>query len=525
MLADATLCCGGDASSEIRVTYVIGVDSSTTATKAVVWDRDGRTVSEGRQEFELAIPHPGWHEQDAEGWWRSTAAALRQAAGGVNASEIEAIGLTHQRETFACLDSNGTPLRPAMLWLDARAVKEVEQHGSEEIHRITGKPPDTTPAFYKLLWLAAHEPEVLERTARVVDVHAFLVKHLTGEWRTTWACADPLGLVDMETFDWSEEALGQVGLERGQLCELAAPGAVMGELRPEVAEDLGLPAGIPVVGGAGDGQSAGLGADVTKPGRAYLNLGTAVVSGTYSEEYAWGREFRTLSGPIPKTYTLETLLQGGTYTVSWFVNKLAGLDASGLGLDLSDEQVLEAAAARVPPGADGLLAVPYWNQSQTPYWDGYARGVILGFRGHHGKSHMFRAILEGIAFEQRLLTDGVAAALDQPIDLYLALGGGSRSALWCQIIADVTRRTVTACREVETTSLGAAMHAAAAIGWFDSISQAAEAMSGEGASYEPDERAVELYGRLFEVYRDIYPSVSKLLPRLSSALEEPTETA
>ena len=506
------------------MTYVIGVDSSTTATKAVVWDRDGRAVCEGKRELDLFIPQPGWHEQDAEDWWRSTAGALRQAAGGVNASEIEAIGLTHQRESFACLDADGTPLRPAILWLDARAVKEVEEGGSEQLHEITGKPPDTTPALYKLLWLREHEPDVLERTARVVDVHAFLVERLTGEWRTTWACADPLGLLDMKTFEWSEEVLGHVGLERAQLCELGAPGAVMGELRSDVAQELGLPAGIPVVGGAGDGQSAGLGANVTTPGRAYLNLGTAVVSGTYSDAYAWGREFRTLSGPLPETYTLETLLQGGTYTVSWFVNKLAGTDAAGLGLELSDEELLEAAAARLEPGADGLLAVPYWNQSQTPYWDDYARGVILGFRGHHGKAHIFRAILEGIAFEQRMMTDGVASALDQAIDLFLAVGGGSRSSLWCQIIADATLRTVTACREVETTSLGAGMHAAAAIGWFDSIADAAAAMSGEGPTYEPDDRRAELYSRLFEVYREIYPSVAKLFPRLSAALEgEPTQ--
>ena len=501
------------------MSYVIGVDSSTTATKAVVWDREGHAVAEGREEFPLAMPQAGWHEQDAQDWWRSTRSALQQAAANVKASEIEAIGLTHQRETFACLGEDEAPLRPAMLWLDARAVREVEEYGSEEIHRITGKPPDTTPAFYKLLWLRDHEPDVLERSARVVDVHGFLVKHLTGQWRTTWACADPLGLVDMESFEWSEEALGRVGLEPGRLCELDAPGAVMGELRSEVAEELGLPPGIPVVGGAGDGQSAGLGANITKPGRAYLNLGTAVVSGTYSDDYAWGREYRTLSGPVPRTYTLETLLQGGTYTVSWFVDRLAGTESWHLGLDLSHEELLEAGAARVPPGADGLLAVPYWNQAQTPYWDDYARGVILGFRGHHGKSHIYRAILEGIAFEQRFMTDGVASALDQPIDLYLAVGGGSRSALWCRIIADITRRTVTACREVETTALGAAMHAAAAIGWYDSITDAAEGMSGEGASYEPDETGVALYERLFEVYREIYPRLSDLFPRLSAAVE------
>jgi xylulokinase len=139
--------------------------------------------------------------------------------------------------------------------------------------------------------------------------------------------------------------------------------------------------------------------------------------------------------------------------------------------------------------------------------------------GHHGKAHIFRAILEGIAFEQRLLTDGVASARDQAIDLYLAVGGGSRSALWCQIIADVTGRTVTACSEAETTSLGAGMHAAAAIGWFDSISEAAEAMSGEGATYTPDERAAKRYEQLFDVYREIYPRVKELFPRLSAAVE------
>jgi xylulokinase len=322
----------------------------------------------------------------------------------------------------------------------------------------------------------------------------------------------------MESFEWSDQILSDVGLERTQLCELAAPGEIMGELREDVAEELGLPAGIPVVGGAGDGQSAGLGANVTKPGRAYLNLGTAVVSGTYSDEYAWGREFRTLSGPIPRTYTLETLLQGGTYTISWFVNKLAGAEAWRLGLDLSHEDVLEAAAARIPRGAEGLLLVPYWNKAQTPYWDDYARGMVIGLGGHHGKAHLFRAILEGIALEQRLMTDGVESALARPIETYLALGGGSRSKLWCQIIADATRRSVTACREVETTSLGAAMHAAAAIGWCDSIADAADAMSGEGAHYEPEEQGVESYQRLFDVYRDIYPSASVLFPRLSKAV-------
>ncbi len=497
---------------------MIGIDSSTTATKAVAWDRDGRALAEGRAEFELQQPAPGYHEQDAEDWWRSTVAALRDAVRQVDPSEVEAIGITHQRETFVCLGGGDEPLRPAILWMDARASEQVDKHGSEDVHRISGKPPDTTPAFYKLLWLADHEPEVLERTRRVADVHAYLVHRLTGQWRTTWSCADPLGLVDMEARTWSQPLLDTVGLDTGQLPELDAPGAVMGELSAEAAEAIGLPAGLPVVGGAGDGQSAGLGANITEPGRSYLNLGTAVVAGSYSDDYHWGHAFRTLGGPIPETYTLETLIQGGTLTVSWFQDRIATLDATRLGLDLQDLDLLEASATQAGPGAEGLLLIPYLAGSQTPYWDSAARGVLFGLDDHHGKGHIFRAILDGIAFEQRLQLEGLDEALEHPVQTLYVLGGGSRSALWRQIIADVTRRPVVACREIETTSLGAGMHAAAAVGWYDSIAEAAAAMSDEGARHEPDERAAARYDRLFSVYREIYPRNQELFGELRDAL-------
>src|SRR5215208_3197196 len=481
-------------------TYVIGIDCSTTATKAVVWDQDGHSVAEGRCAFSLTKPKPGWHEQDAQDWWRSTVTALREAAAAVDSRQIGAIGLTHQRETFVCVGEDGRPLRPAIMWLDSRSAPQVKEYGSERIHRITGKVPDPTPALYKLYWLRDHEPGLLERSAKVVDVHGFLVHRLTGNWRTSWATADPLGLVDMERFDWSDEILSELDLDRGQLCELVPPGGVLGELPSDVAQEVGLPAGLPVVAGAGDGQAAGLGANVTAPGSAYLNLGTAVVSGTY---------------------TLETLLRGGTYIVSWFVEQLGGIRASDLGLDLTAEQVLETAASPLPPGSEGLFILPYWNAAQTPYWDPTARGVAFGLQGHHGKAHMFRAILEGIAFEQRILTDEAETALGQPIERFLAMGGGSRSSLFCQIVADITRRSVYVCRYTETTSLGAAMHAAAAIGWFPNIRDAAAGMSGESRRHEPDDERATRYERLYtEVYKELYGKLAPLFPALEATLEE-----
>lgn len=500
--------------------YVIGIDSSTTATKAVVWDRGGRAIADGRGEFALALPRPGWHEQDPEDWWRTCAVAVTQALASVDGADIEAICVTHQRETFACVDEQGRPVRPAIVWMDVRATDEVAALGSEEIHRLTGKPPDTTPALYKLLWLREHEPEALERTRWVVDVHAFLVHRLTGAWRTTTACADPLGLVDMQRGDWSDELLARVGLSRGRVPALVAPGEVIGMLSPAAAERLGLPAGLPVVGGAGDGQAAGLGANATQPGHAYVNLGTAIVAGTMTERYAWHRAFRTLTGAVPGTYLLETLLQGGSYTVNWFLERIAVLDASSLGLGLRDVDVLETAAARLGPGAEGLLLVPYMASAQTPYWDPAARGVLFGLAGHHGRQHIFRAIMEGIAFEQRLAFEGMEPQLDQPIELLLTTGGGSRSALWRQIMADVTGKTVVACREAETTSLGAGMQAAAAAGWYGSVREAAEAMSGVGARHTPDASAAARYDELFAVYREIYPRTAPLHEALQRATHD-----
>jgi xylulokinase len=499
--------------------YVIGIDCSTTATKAVVWDARGNAVAEGRATFELSSPKPDWGEQNAEDWWESTKTALRRAAQVVDTSRVGAICITHQRETFVCLNEDDHPIRPAILWLDSRAREQVDKYGTEDVFRITGKPPNPLPGFYKMLWLREHEPGVLDRAAKVVDVHAFLVHRMTGHWRTSWATADPMGLTDMESFDWSDELLEISGLSREQMPDVYAPGAVIGELTPDAAREVGLPAGLPVVSGVGDGQSAGLGANITEPGRAYLNLGTAIASGTYSEKYTYGEEYRVLSGAVPSTYTLETLLPAGTYTVSWFVKKFAGVNTEELGLEISTEQVLETAAAQIERGSKGLLAVPYWNNALMPYWDTNARGVMVGLTGAHGKAHVYRAILESIAFEQRLMTGGAEKGLEKPVEHVIALGGGSRSSLWCQIVADVMQRPVSVAKETESTCLGAGMLAAAACGMHGSIKEAAGAMSGTIARFDPDEEGAERYDKLFGVYKEIYPSLRDLFPKLAEAVK------
>ncbi len=486
---------------------VIGVDCSTTASKAIVWDQTGRAVATARHTYELDHVRSGWVEQNATDWWTATAAAIYDVVALVGGDRIAAIAITQQRETFVCLDAAGNPIRPAMTWMDMRATAEVEAYGNAEVHRITGKPPNPTPAWYKLLWLRKHEPETIARTAHVVEVAGYLVQKLTGIWATSWACADPLGLVDMQRFDYDENLLEMAGLARSQVSRLLPPGAIAGRLTATVAAKLKLPAGLPIVIGAGDGQSAGLGCNVTRPGRAYLNIGTGTVSGVYSEKYSHSMAYRTVSGPVPGTYILETFIGGGTQNIVWFVEQLSGLNGANLKPGETLEQILETDAAKVVDGAEGLLCLPYWTGAMSPYWDGHARGAFVGLSGLHGKAHMYRAILEGVALEERLLMTGMEAATGSTIDEIIVVGGGARSTLWCQIIANVLGRSVRFARERESTALGAGIHAAAACGFYKDIREAANAMTGVERSFEPDAASHGRYTDIFEAYQSIYPGL------------------
>jgi xylulokinase len=500
---------------------VIGVDSSTTACKAIAWDREGRALAEGRETYPLLQPRPNWYEQDAEAWWDGLCVALRALLTQVDTAQVDALCITHQRESFVPVDEQGRPLRNAILWLDERSREQValleKQIGRVPFHQATGKPLTTNPSVTKIAWLMQHEPDVVARTHKFLDAHAFLIHRLTGAFRTSIASADPMGLVDMQTTDnWAIGMIADLDLDPDQFPNLMLPGRVIGFVSEQASAATGLPAGLKVIAGAGDGQCAGLGANATGGGHASLNLGTAVVSGVVSADYFTDPAFRTLYAPIAGKYFLETVIQGGAFTVNWFVNAFGG--------DLSDsdrpEDTLEAAAADVPPGSLGLVVVPYWNHAMTPYWDPAASGVTIGWTGAHGRAHFYRAILEGVAFEQRLLGEGLAAATGQAIDEYVALGGGSRSGLWCQIVADITGVPVVRAVTAEATCLGAGILAAVAAKWYLNATAAADAMTGTAGRFEPDPETHAVYERIYsEVYRPLFPTLQPLLHRLAELAE------
>ncbi|MPY78037.1 MAG: carbohydrate kinase [Actinophytocola sp.] len=501
---------------------IIGVDCSTTGSKAVAFTPDGSAIAESRRGFSRSTPYPGWQEQHPDDWWHATTQALSELVTtlGEQGAEPVALGLTHQRETFVCLDEHDQPVRPAILWLDTRARAQIDRLGSAEVHELSGKPPSTTPSLYKLAWVAEHEPEVIDRTALVLDVHGYLVRRLTGARATSWACADPLSLLDMRTFSWSPRLLAMAGLAEEQLPVLTAPGTVIGRVSKDAAEATGLPTDLPVVAGAGDGQCAGLGAAVLDQHHAYLNLGTGLTLGTHAADYVHSRAFRTLASPIAGAYTIEALLSSGVLSIAWVRDLLAASDGTPM-----PEDEFSALATSAAPGADGLLYLPYLTSAESPHWDAAARGCFIGMTDSHSRAEICRAVLEGLAYEERLTLELLEDATGQQVERLVVMGGASRSDALTQLLADVLERPIAISAEPETTALGAAMLAASAAG-IDGVSDLTEIatrMSRVSAVREPDTAAHQRYRDTFAVYRDVYPALKPVFPRLSALRSRTTE--
>lgn len=492
---------------------VVAVDCSTTAAKAVVLDRRGHVLAQGTSPLTTTQPHPAWHEQDARDWWTATRAALAAAIGQVDAARVGAIGLTHQRETFVCLDAHGEPLRPAILWVDGRAHEQIAALGSAQVHRLSGKPPDTTPAIYKLAWLARHEPQVLTRAARVGDVQAYLALQMVGRWATSHASADTLGLLDLQRREWSAELLALAGVHLGQLPDLVPAGHPIGLLTARVAADIGLPGPVPLVAGLGDGQSAGLALGAGEPGVAYLNLGTSMVLGVRSDTYLWDPAFRTLDGMVPGTYTLETVLNAAAYVAAWCRHEFGTGQDDAARDDAAELAWFDEAAAAVPVGCEGLVTLPYWNAAQTPHWDPLAKGAVIGWHGRHTRAHLYRSILEGVAMELRLHLLRLEEVTGQPVAVIRAVGGGARSTLWTRIVADATQRTVQVCSAGEVSAAGAG---ALAFAHIDGRPGTTSWPTPQGHDVVPDATVAEAYDRLYAVYRELYPRLKDVFVALAN---------
>jgi len=498
---------------------VIGLDSSTQSTKAIAWDATGRPLAEGRADIPMLNPGRDRFEQHPVDWWDACTVALRDCIAQLPSDyTVDALAISNQRETVGFIGADGTAVTPAIVWLDERCRDEVamftqrfeDQHGANSIHAITGRPPDITPCLYTFAWMQKHAPQAYKKTASFVDVQSYLVKQLCGgEFKTGWISADPMGLFDMQRKCWSEPLLEALEITSSQLPTAVAPGELLGRVTTDAAIQSGLPAKLPVYAAGGDGQCAGLGTNCTVPDRAYVNLGTAVVSGIWSPQYKFNRSWRTEIAAQGDGYIFENCLRSGAFLLNWFVEQF--------GLDSNDKTVfnrLEDEATELPIGCDGLMVQPYWSGVMDPYWDTSARGVLLGLSGSHTRAHVYRAILEGITLDQVMGTLDMEVSADQHISHYVAIGGGAKSPMWRQMLADASGKPVLISPTIEASALGAGMIAAYGAGWYDTIELAAENMSQVAETIQPDPANAARYADLLAIYRDIYAASATLNQRL-----------
>lgn len=496
---------------------VVALDSSTTSTKAIVVDVDGNVWETAKREIQLHTPAMDQYEHNPIRWWetsRDTIGEVLSRLSPADKERIGAIGITQQRESFAPFADDGTPQRNGILWLDGRATDQIRRYGSEHVHQLSGKPAGVTPAIYKMTWVKENEPGVLEGADKVIDVGGYITFQLTGRWATSEASADSLGLFDIENRTWADELLDIAGVRADQMAELVPPAQPVADLKPELVEAWGLPHTVPVVAGLGDGQAAGIGAAAINPEIAYLNLGTAVNAGVESPTYAYDSGVRTLVSGIPGEYVFEVLQSSGSYLAGWFREALG--DPKLLG---EPDPALDEAAAAIPPGCEGLITLPYWNAVQSPFWNPVARGAVVGWRGTHSRAHMYRSILESIGFEMRSNLDSIERRTGTKITTLRAMGGGTRSKLWRQIMADTAGLPITTCVQDEISALGAAVLAMAAIGAHGSggsndVATSAQAMAHFGDTTEPDLSLHDQYKDVAAVQRRLYPQLQDVFEDL-----------
>ena len=485
----------------------IGLDASTTSAKAVAWDAAGRALGEGRRDIPLSNPAPGRYEQNPEDWWRASAAALKELSAQVDLSRAAALAISNQRETVGFFTRKGESVHPAIVWLDERCADAVagfaDEVGADSIHEITGKHPDITPVVYRLAWLRDNLPEVLKKTEVFADAQAALVFRLTGEFATSWTSADPMGYWDIRRREWSAPILAALGIPADRFPRAERPGALLGEISPAAAAETGVPAGTPVAAGGGDGQCAGLGADVIRPGAAYLNIGTAIVFGAHQSDYARGDAWRTMTAMTGDGFIMESCLRSGAFLLNWLVCDIFGL--SGAADDFAE---LEKNAARLPPGGGGELLLPHWSGAMNPHWDSAAKGAIAGLSGGTRREHLYRAALEGAALDQAMCAELLEKETGVTIEEFRAVGGGAQSDLWCQIFADAAGKNIRRLDTVEASALGAGMSAAAGCGFFPSLPEAAAAMRGKTAAmFRPRPECAGQYRELAFRHRRMYPAL------------------
>ncbi len=486
--------------------YFIGIDSSTTATKALLIDEQGDVVAVAASEYGYETPRPLWSEQAPELWWNGTAGSIRQvlAMAGVKADDIHGIGLTGQMHGLVLLDEAGNVLRPAILWNDQRTGAQCDEIrkrlGKKHLIQVTGNDALTGFTAPKILWVQENEPDLWQRTRHILLPKDYVRYRLTGEYASDKAGAAGTLLFDLKQRDWSPEVLQALNIPAAYLPPTHEGPAITGYVSQEAAAATGLCAGIPVMAGGGDQAAGAVGVGAVQPGVVSLALGTsgvvfATTGGPFVEPE--GR-LHAFCHAVPGRWHFMGVMLSAAGSLRWH------RDTFTPGLPYDD---LLAPAAAVPIGCEGLLFLPYLTGERTPHPDPLARGAFVGLTVRHTLPHLSRAVLEGVSFGLRdsfeLIKTGSRAAITQ----VRVAGGGAKSPLWRQILADIMNTELVTVNTTEGAAYGAALLAGVGAGIWPDVDSACRRTIHVTGSTQPRPDAVADYERWYQLYRGLYPAL------------------
>ena len=477
----------------------LGIDLGTTGIKVGLFDAAGTIVAEASREIRLDAPQPDFLEFDAEQYEALACEAVREVLSSADAAAVQAVGISSQAQTFVVTDAAGRPLRPAVSWLDVRARAETDELCAiaDRLNHTTMNAVQSAP---KVLWLRRHEPAVAERMRRLLVIPDYLVFHLTGRAVTDGVFASSTGLYSGFERRWVPDLVAATGLDESMLPEVARPGTPVGTLTAEAAGRLGLPESVIVAVGTNDQPCGALGAGNVTPGCASLAMGTALaIILTADTRDGAPRGVGVSHHPASTDAAPLFALLAYAKTCGVVIRWLRDLAAPGGSYD-----DLFAEAAAVPIGAEGLSCVPHFSGTATPDFNARVRGAFVGLTLAHGRAHLLRALIESLAFTVRQNMDLLRQAF--PANEIRAIGGGARSDLWLQMIADVTGLPVARPRTREAACLGAAELGMVAAGRFDSVAEASAAIYESERRFDPDPSTAydEAFHRYEEVFRSLY---------------------
>jgi FGGY-family pentulose kinase len=509
--------------------YVIGVDFGTESVRVGIFDGTGQPVAFASQEYPLYHPHPGWAEQKPGEWWAALVRAMRAvlAKSGVAKEEIVGLGADCTSCTVVPMDEKFQPLRPAIIWMDVRAADQARRiaasgHPALKYNGFGNVSAEWLPC--KTLWFKENEPELYRQAAHIGEFIDWLTYRLTGEWVASINNTSIRWYYDRAEGGWPESFYEQIGL--GDLIPKFPPqvldmGVVAGRLRPDVAAELGLPAGIPVAEGGADAFVAMVGLNVLRPGQMAFITGSSHLTLGQSAKplHARGIFGAYTDAVLPGQYTVEGGQVSTGSVVKWFKENFCGKEAAqaaARGVDVYT--VLNELAAPIPPGSEGLVVLDYWQGNRTPYVDPEARGMIRGLSLKHTTGHMFRAIVEGIAYG----TEHILRTFRQNgyiVEEMVAAGGPTKSPLWTQIHADVSNVPITLTAVSDGPALGSAILGAVAAGLYADVQTAADKMVQVRRRIEPNPEVHQVYQFYVDQYINTYPPLQELTHALTRHVE------